>query len=200
MQALALQHHGRGEHAEQPLHERVGIVGAERQHGELVAAQPGHGVRGAQRMTQALAADLEQTVARGVAQGIVDLLEVVQVEERDDGGRFRCEHLRDPLLEQRAVRQPGEGVGERERLQLVVAHTPAAGTIEQREQRGEPEDGDDEHGDGADPGDPVRARGEFVALLAGGVQAGGDAVEVDGIVELRRRARTRALAAGRTPP
>ena len=53
---------------------------------ELVAAEAGDGVVGAQRVAQALAADLEQAVAGGVAERVVDLLEVVEVEEGDDGG------------------------------------------------------------------------------------------------------------------
>ena len=45
---------------------------------------------------QAVAGDLEQTVAGGVAEGVVDALEVVEVEEGDDGGhaRFRVSAIR----------------------------------------------------------------------------------------------------------
>ena len=76
---------------------------------------------GAQRVAQALAADREQPVAGGVAERVVDLLEVVEVEERDHRSLAAGERLGDPLLEQRAVREPGERVLEGEAPQLDVA-------------------------------------------------------------------------------
>src|SRR5688572_6563346 len=104
-------------------------------------------------MAQALAADLQQAVAGGVPEGVVDALEVVEVEEGDDGVLTGALNLRDALLEQRAVRKPRQRVGERELLELLVAHAAAAGAVEQREQRREPEDGGEEDRDRAHPGD-----------------------------------------------
>ena len=53
---------------------------------ELVAAEPGDGVVLAQGVAQAIAADREQAVAGGVTERVVDALEVVEIEEGDDGG------------------------------------------------------------------------------------------------------------------
>ena len=68
MQALALQHHGCGEHAEQAVDQLLQVVGAEARIRELVAAETRDGVVVAQRVAQAVAADLEQTIAGGVAE------------------------------------------------------------------------------------------------------------------------------------
>ena len=52
------------------------------QHGELVAAEPGDGVDLAQRAAQPLADLNQELVAVVVAEGVVDLLEPVQVEQQ----------------------------------------------------------------------------------------------------------------------
>ena len=63
---------------------------------ELVPAEPGHGVHRAQQRAQPLAERRQQAVADGVAAGVVDLLEVVEVEEHarragsPSGGRARA--------------------------------------------------------------------------------------------------------------
>ena len=75
----------------------------------------------------------EQLVAGGVAERVVDLLEVVEVEERDDRGLAAGQRLGDPLLEQRAVRQAGQRVLEGEPAQVAVALAAAAGAVEQRQ-------------------------------------------------------------------
>ena len=58
-----------------------GVVDVRQEHGELVAAEPGDHVAGAQRALDPLRDDLEQPVADLVAEGVVDLLEPVEVEE-----------------------------------------------------------------------------------------------------------------------
>ena len=87
--------------------------GAQQQH-ELVATEPRHRVRphrgAAQRAAQALAELDEQAVARGVAEAVVDRLEVVEIEIAHGeqtafalaGGHRVGQHLRHA----RAVRQP----------------------------------------------------------------------------------------------
>ena len=57
---------------------------------ELVAAEPGHGVRRAQRARQPLADQLEQAVAVVVAERVVDLLEVVEVHDHHRALAGRC--------------------------------------------------------------------------------------------------------------
>ena len=104
VQALALEHDRRGQDVEQASDQGVDVGDVEREDRELVAAQPRDGVAVAQGVAQPLAADLQQAVAGGVAERVVDALEVVEVEEGDDGGRAADERVGDALLEQRAVR------------------------------------------------------------------------------------------------
>src|SRR3712207_9146993 len=63
---------------------RVVLVHALADHDELVATEAGHQVTGAHRGTQPCGDLHEQFVAGGVAEGVVDDLEVVQVEERSE--------------------------------------------------------------------------------------------------------------------
>ena len=58
-----------------------GLIGTLQQHQKLVAAQPRHGVAFAQRAFQPLGDFSQQLVACGVAHGVVDVLEAVQVDE-----------------------------------------------------------------------------------------------------------------------
>ena len=81
---------------------------AGQQDGELVAAHPGHRVLAADGLDQALADLLDEQVTGGVAVGVVDRLEVVEVDE-EHADRLAHpsgphELLLDPVLEEAAVR------------------------------------------------------------------------------------------------
>ena len=82
--------------------------------GELVAAEAGDGVAGAQRRLQPRAELLEQQIATLVAERVVDLLEAVEIEQHHgDAAAFAagCEkRLLHPVGEEQAVREPGERV------------------------------------------------------------------------------------------
>src|SRR5215218_4151765 len=91
-------------------------VGQDRdEHGELVAAEPGHDVAVRQPGPEPDTDLPEDEVAAGVPEGVVDLLEAVQVDEQngeaavgpEGGGR-----LAHPVGEQRPVGKPGERVVE----------------------------------------------------------------------------------------
>src|SRR3712207_5546303 len=56
------------------------------QHGELVAAEPGRRVRDAEAVQEPAGHAGEELVAGGVAEAVVDPLEVVEVEEQDGDG------------------------------------------------------------------------------------------------------------------
>ena len=93
-------------------------AGRGQEHGELVAAEAGHGVRVAHDLLEP-ARDLdEQLVAAGVPEGVVDLLEAVDVEQhqadRVAGARARGGRAFEALVEQPSVRQPGQRVEQRE--------------------------------------------------------------------------------------
>ena len=91
---------------------------------ELVAAEPRHGVAGPDLLAQPLGHLAEQQVAELVAEGVVDHLEAVEVEnqQRDPGagGRAAVEGVGDQPQEQAAVGQPG---------QVVVVGLPGQGLL-----------------------------------------------------------------------
>ena len=87
------------------------------QHGELVAAEARGGVAGADAGVEALGDGQQDLVAGGVAEAVVDRLEVVEVEEDDRQAGLLAARAGDRLAhaldEQRAVGQAGDGVVER---------------------------------------------------------------------------------------
>jgi hypothetical protein len=87
-------------------------------HDELVAAQPRHGVRLAHCGREPLRNRLQQLVAGIVTEGVVDPLEVIEIEEQARDVRAVSlrlgEDLLQPLVEQRSIRQSGENVMLRE--------------------------------------------------------------------------------------
>jgi hypothetical protein len=88
---------------------RGGVRHVLAQHPELVAAEPGDGVLRPDGAGEALRRDREEVVARGVAEAVVDGLEVVEVQQHqgDAGGvlagdRSALEGVLEPVEEQRA--------------------------------------------------------------------------------------------------
>ena len=94
-------------------------------HHELVAAQARHGVDAAHAAAQALCHVLQQQVAHVMAQGVVQGLEVVQVDEQQRTalalalGAGQC--LLHAVHQQHAVGQAGERVVEGQALHLALA-------------------------------------------------------------------------------
>ena len=80
----ALENHRRGEHLEQALRHGGRVLGVAEcvQNHELVAGEPGDGGRVPHGGSQTLRHDDEQLVPGGVAEAVVDGLEVVQVDEQ----------------------------------------------------------------------------------------------------------------------
>ena len=116
---------------------------------ELVPAQPGHGVLGPGVIGEALRQEREQLVAAVVAEGVVDLLEPVQVDDGDGGPGVAPHRLHDgfvgALVEQRPVGQLGERVVLGQELVLLdlLAQTAADRHRDDEEdhvQRPEPEE------------------------------------------------------------
>nr|BFE72914.1 hypothetical protein GCM10020092_062150 [Actinoplanes digitatis] len=155
---------------------------------ELVAAEAGHGVAPAQRLREPGSDQPQQLVAGVVAQGVVDLLEAVQVDEHDRalGARDRgaVDRALRPRLEGRPVGQSGEAVVQR--LVLLVRGVAAqrAGGVpgDQREHQVEGAEGD------AEP--PVRD-GHLAAQL--GVDGVVRQVELEDADRLAGRARDHRL-------
>ena len=81
---------------------------------ELVATQPGQGVGGADHGVDPLGYRAQQPIAHGMAQGVVDVLEAVEVEqEHGDHAALAAsmgQLLAEPVMQQGAVGQPGEPV------------------------------------------------------------------------------------------
>ncbi len=92
--------------------------------GELVAAQTGDGIRAADAGLQPSADVLEELIPRGVAERVVDVLEVVDVEKVDRHHAIdppRIVHgLHEAPVEQAAVGQPGERILVREVLERLL--------------------------------------------------------------------------------
>ena len=86
------------------------------QDGELVAAEARCGVDGAQGVLQAASDVAQHLVSRGVAERVVDRLEVVQVHEQHRGvlvlARLPVQCVLDTVAEQSAVGESGHGVVE----------------------------------------------------------------------------------------
>ena len=87
------------------------------QHAELVAAEPGHACRRCGRVALSRSATAtQQCVAGVVAEGVVDRLEVVEVEkqhgQRAERAAVQLERVAEPVGEQRPVGQPGQRVVE----------------------------------------------------------------------------------------
>ena len=88
---------------------------------ELVAAEPHQRIGGPDDRAHLLRHSDEQPVACGMVDGVVDQLEVVEVDEEHRDGCLRaprpCERRLQPLLHDRPVGQPGERVVRRLRQQ-----------------------------------------------------------------------------------
>ena len=85
---------------------------------ELVAAEPGDGVARSDRPTDPFRGNRQQIIAGAMTEGIVDHLELVDVQEHHAELRAAPtaragQALPEPIVEQDPVRQPGEGVVER---------------------------------------------------------------------------------------
>ena len=131
----ALQQHARGGLR---LLRRLG----RQQHGELVAAHAGDRVRLAQFRPQPHRHLLQQGVAHVVAQGVVDLLEAIEIHDEEREGAVvalsRGDRLLQALLHQQAVRQLRERVGERHAFDVLVEVLETARhVVESRRQLGE---------------------------------------------------------------
>ena len=84
---------------------------------ELVTAKAGDGIRWPNTCVDALRDHAEEFVAGGVAQGVVDGFEVVEVAEEHRGRRSTSDasgqRMHRAVMEERSVRQTGERVVER---------------------------------------------------------------------------------------
>jgi hypothetical protein len=111
----------------------VHVVRLREQDGELVATEAGHGRRRRGRRDERLRDVDEQDVPVVVAQGVVDLLEAVEVDEqhREAGDAARgdlVQALLDRVAELRAVGEPGEDV-----VQRLVLHAVQEAALGERE-------------------------------------------------------------------
>ena len=102
------------EHPAGDRRRRLGVGDPLQQHRELVAAQAGRGVGRAQAALEPPGGRDQQLVAGGVAEAVVDVLEVVQVDEQDGQVALARagQGVLDPLGEQGAVGQAGQPVVE----------------------------------------------------------------------------------------
>ena len=102
------------------------------EHGELVAAQTGDGVLTANAEQQAFGRGDQQRIARGVSEGVVDGLEVVQVEEEHGHAALASADHRvlEAFGEQRSVGEARQRVVEGAVLELLLGRTQLAHTFQ----------------------------------------------------------------------
>ena len=118
----------RPERFEQALGDQLG-AGLERElladHDELVAAQAPERVGAAHDAVEPRGDGLQQLVAGGVPERVVDGLEVVEIDEQGRDLRLAAraarEHLLDAIEDQRPVRQAGQRVVRRQERELLLA-------------------------------------------------------------------------------
>ena len=94
---------------------------------ELVPAEPGHGVAGAYLSAKAAGHLHEELVPAAVSQGVVDLLEPVEVEEQHGDAVVRApsrEGVSEPVPEESPVGQPRQRVVERLVQELCLQGRP----------------------------------------------------------------------------
>ena len=85
LEAAALEHEGRGQRAQHPGRDLTGfeLAGVLAQDGELVAAEARERVARADRLRQAPRRLAQHGVTGGVAHGVVDELEAIEIDEQD---------------------------------------------------------------------------------------------------------------------
>ena len=137
----ALEHLGDGQRV-------LGAHDLGQQDAELVAAEAGDGVGGAQRGLEPLGDLLEEHVAVVVAERVVDLLEVIEVHDHHGQAAVAAlggaQRLLDAVAEQHAVGQAGERVVQR--LVLLGDRLAAAAVDGQQRQEQQRQDGEREVG------------------------------------------------------
>ncbi len=89
------------------------VTHASHEDDELVAAETGDQVLAADHPPQSSRDLDENLVADMVAEGVVDVLEVVEIDEREDGGLVRRARLFERVGERGAIQELGERVGRR---------------------------------------------------------------------------------------
>ena len=118
----------RGEDPRRDLGRLDAVGGVLEEDRELVATEPRSGVGRAQARLQPLADLTEHQVAGGVAERVVDRLEVVEVHEQHRNGvaaaRLELERVLDAILEQCPVGEAGDGVVERLVRELLFERLP----------------------------------------------------------------------------
>ena len=109
--------HGQVDALGQRSGRRHGVVEVLGQHDELVATQPGNGVRRPDELPEASGHLHQQAVPGGMAEAVVDGLEIVQVEEEEHGtgplAIQRGGRLPKPIGQQGPVGQSGQLVVQR---------------------------------------------------------------------------------------
>ena len=168
------------------------------QHAELVAAQARdrHAVRG--EGSETAPGLLQHPVSGGVAEGVVDRLEAVEIEDRESEGRVgagRGGDQRIEALEEVApVGQPGQAIGMRQAL-VLLAETLRFGLRRQELEKGQEVVGEDAHHHHRDEGRVERDRDED-AVSAGEAVDQEDADDDDGHEKGRDRQVHQAEDAG----
>ncbi|MEZ5262905.1 MAG: hypothetical protein R2755_14305 [Acidimicrobiales bacterium] len=140
-----VDHQRLGQPVEHPLgHQAQGVgvggAGVLEQHGELVAAHAGGGVARSQAVGQPVGQLHQQAVAGGVAQAVVDHLEVVEVDEQHHrigpAPAVDLQRVLHPVGQQHAVGEPGQRIVERLPDELALQRLALAHVADVQHQAG----------------------------------------------------------------
>ena len=150
------------QHIGEPLGCSQGVIvcGRGEQDGELVPAEAGNGISAAQRCGEALGELGQQEIAVVMAEGVVDVLEAIDVQEHDGdlvaSAASSVQSLSSPVMEEVTVGEAGEAVVERLVAVQVILAPESAPRSREREPRGHDEhDSSDEGSDVGGEHDPV---------------------------------------------
>ncbi len=113
---MALDHVGPADQVDDPAGQSLragGVVRTRLQDDELVAADPRHRIGGPHRRAQAIGDLLEERVADRVAEGVVDRLEPVEVDQQHGAGLAGPGEARQGFGEALAQEQPVRQAGQR---------------------------------------------------------------------------------------
>ena len=137
--------------------------------GEFVAAQPGQRVGGADRGGDPLCDSAQQLVADGVAQGVVDVPEAIEVEQQDRNHAALAagagQLLAEPIVQQGPVGQAGEPIVQGQTPDHVCAEPDRS--VPERAQA-QPIDATYQHGLRAEAGEshPLQSKGYHHMILS----------------------------------
>src|SRR3984893_17564613 len=99
------------------------------EHDELVAAEPRHEILGPQHLAQSLGDRAEQLVAAGMTQGVVDLLELVEIDEQQRRELIGAVRQLERAIASRKLTRLGSSVSSSKRARWLILASAARRSV-----------------------------------------------------------------------